>query len=256
MNHTTDRGLSAHLLRTLIALSLLGSASYSQASNPVVNYCSELLSSAISKIQTAFRLDYPRTVLTTEPRYNNSSEDRILYEDISFIETNRSPETIIKLHRKSGEKYLSLTYLKNKKILDAGCGSTGFFVKNLNALGVDAYGIDIALNDSVISPKLSKQDMTHTWYNDEEFDVVVSTYSLLSYVTFAQIEKPLALALFDNALKELTRITRVGGVILIADLVTKHMRLNELLRDTKSLKLISETTNELSRKAIILKRIK
>ncbi|MEQ1664438.1 MAG: class I SAM-dependent methyltransferase [Bdellovibrionales bacterium] len=256
MKFSTRRGLSAHLLRLLIVLQLVLITSHLHAGNRLVDYCSSLLSSAKSKIQTAFRLDYPRTILTTEPRYNNSSEDRILYEDIPIIETNRSPETILKLHRKSGEKYLSLTYLKNKKILDAGCGSTGFFVKNLNALGVDAYGIDIALNDSVISPKLSKQDMTHTWYNDKEFDVVVSTYSLLSYVTFAQIEKPIALALFNNALKELTRITRVGGVILIADLVTKHMRLNELLRDTDSLKLISETTNELSRKAIILKRIK
>jgi ubiquinone/menaquinone biosynthesis C-methylase UbiE len=98
--------------------------------------------------------------------------------------------------------------------------------------------------------------MLHTSFNDEEFDVVISTYSLYSYLSFLRFENGAAQILFDNGLKELSRITRVGGVILLADISTKHINLTELLKNTQSLKLISETTNELSRKAIILKRIK
>jgi 2-polyprenyl-3-methyl-5-hydroxy-6-metoxy-1,4-benzoquinol methylase len=255
MKNTTDRRLTAQLLRMLVALSLLASSSYSQASNPI-DYCAELLSSAKSKIQTALRLDLPRTVLKEPPHYSSSTEPSLIYEDIPFAETNRRPEVILSLHKSAGEEYLALSYLKNKKILDAGCGSDGYFVKNLIAQGIDAYGIDIALLDSVTSTRLSKQDMLHTSFNDEEFDVVISTYSLYSYLSFLRFENGAAQILFDNGLKELSRITRVGGVILLADISTKHINLTELLKNTQSLKLISETTNELSRKAIILKRIK
>lgn len=83
-------------------------------------------------------------------------------------------------------------FLNPKTCLDVGCG-TGYLVKWLRFLGVDAYGVEVsqaALNlakDSV-RPYLKKGDILKLPYENKEFDLVL-TFDVLEYLEKSKIAK-------------------------------------------------------------------
>lgn len=114
------------------------------------------------------------------------------------------------------ESMLSLDFLRNKKILDAGTGG-GKLVFDLSKLGMNVVGIDLALTlEQANSPDLFTQaDMTEIPFPDGTFDIVFSTYSLFYYRSFRNHDPRLDV-LVDKALQELARVMKPGAVALIS----------------------------------------
>lgn len=83
-------------------------------------------------------------------------------------------------------------WLKPKKCLDVGCG-TGYLVKYLRKLGIDAYGVEISqhaldLAPDEVKPFLSKADIVNLPFEDNSFDVVI-TFDVLEHLERSKIKK-------------------------------------------------------------------
>lgn len=93
-------------------------------------------------------------------------------------------------------------FLKPKNCLDVGCG-TGYLVKFLRRLGIDAYGLEISsqaleLADDEVKPFLKKGDIVKIPYPDNKFDLVI-TYDVLEHLERSKIRK---------AVRETVRVSR------------------------------------------------
>ncbi len=83
-------------------------------------------------------------------------------------------------------------FINPKTCLDVGCG-TGYLVKWMRFLGINAYGVEVsqaALNlakDSV-RPYLEKGDILKLPYTDKEFDLVL-TFDVLEHIEKSKIER-------------------------------------------------------------------
>lgn len=142
---------------------------------------------------------------------NNSSDSstvvsRANMKDQFYLITNRGitngnfEEPLLNIY---GPTLLNVDELKGTKVLDAGTGR-GLFVKELDAHGVDAIGIDLVLSpEQVADPRLFKKaDMLRTGFADGSFDYIYSTWSLFSYELNKSPE------LLQRALREFHRICK------------------------------------------------
>ena len=100
-----------------------------------------------------------------------------------------------------------LDMLQNKRVLDVGVGKSSF-VSVLRQKGIEAYGLDISLQEEFKSHDYySECPANETKYPDSYFDVIISTRSVIDYeYRDAKIVK--------STLKELLRILRPGGSLL------------------------------------------
>jgi SAM-dependent methyltransferase len=95
------------------------------------------------------------------------------------------------------------------RVLDIGAGQTATLVQELRAQGIEAFGLDLRLDPSVLSlPYLREGDMLQLPYENASFDVVISFHSVLA----PQYEGE-NLVLVTQALREMQRVVRPGGVI-------------------------------------------
>ena len=109
-----------------------------------------------------------------------------------------------------------------------------------------------AKRGDVIEIKTLMSHIMDTGFPDEEFDVVVSTFSLLTYASWDMFETRSVL-IFQAGLKELLRTTKVGGVILLAPIKVSKFPLAMLLGDA-NVEIISSPGGET--RSLVLKRLK
>jgi ubiquinone/menaquinone biosynthesis C-methylase UbiE len=117
---------------------------------------------------------------------------------------------------KKYESELVLDLLKpgcGEKILDAGCG-TGVFTFDLLSAGADVIGLDLSL------PMLKKAGEKFKGYS---FEMVLGNIASLPFPegSFDKVVSVTALEFVENgtgALRELSRVTRKGGCIVVATL--------------------------------------
>lgn len=107
---------------------------------------------------------------------------------------------------------------ESDKVLDAGCGS-GIFTSILKELtGADIIGMDFSIRHLEIMRKKNNPvvpvagDVIALPFKSHSFDKVVC-YSVLQFVESWQ-----------DAAKELTRVTKKGGIVLLGDLPDRSKR--------------------------------
>ncbi|MBM3244625.1 MAG: class I SAM-dependent methyltransferase [Candidatus Omnitrophica bacterium] len=109
----------------------------------------------------------------------------------------------------------AIEILRGKRIIDLGCGKNGFLVHALrNSYGLDAYGVDLDLEENVAYPYLSKGDMTNlSRLTDKEFDIVISILTLCTEVfewnnnnRYRSEEE-----FYDATAKEIKRVLKSNG---------------------------------------------
>lgn len=97
-------------------------------------------------------------------------------------------------------------YLKGKDVLEIGCG-TGLILERAAEISKTALGIDIS--EGMLKHALDRglegvlADVTHLPFADESFDLVYS------FKVLAHVED------IDRALKEMARVTRPGGILVL-----------------------------------------
>jgi ubiquinone/menaquinone biosynthesis C-methylase UbiE len=115
---------------------------------------------------------------------------------------------------------LSKKYFKNKSILDAGCGNSGYFqiaMKSLLASKITCLDIGVdwipELKNVISSYNLSQDSFEYVEgsicklpFADESFDFVVSNGVIMHLETLDHCV---------NALRELTRVTKKGGYLYV-----------------------------------------
>lgn len=115
-----------------------------------------------------------------------------------------------------GDKDQRYVFIKNNigdndKVLEVGCGKGRY----INRLNCDRYACDIADASKYINGKFSIGSCLRLPYDDNSFDVVFSS-EVLEHSIFP-----------DNAVKELIRVARPGGKVLIID-KDKKVKFTEL----------------------------
>jgi len=96
-----------------------------------------------------------------------------------------------------------------KRVCDVGCG-TGRYIKNLVEDIADIEIDAVDLSDNVMrginkNIKTKQGSLNHIPYNDELFDVTYSVEALEHAITI------------ENAVKEMIRVTKKGGKVIIID---------------------------------------
>ncbi|HOK79340.1 MAG TPA: methyltransferase domain-containing protein [bacterium] len=113
-------------------------------------------------------------------------------------------------------QYIKKNFGSRKKILDAGCG-TGLLTMHLLQAGFDVYGIDISqemakIAENRLPGRIVCACIKNIPFPAESFDgvICVATLHHLNHIEFR------------HALKEMVRVLKVGGRLLIWD----HNRIN------------------------------
>lgn len=165
------------------------------------------------------RVDFPIPEMSANKEYflGNARKDRcitvrriindIIEKDTIYPQTDRDLRRILKL---LPQKHVDLESLKHKTVLDAGCGE-GSFVLDLRAHDIEAYGLDIKLNDK--QRELSffiEADMTDTKLKASRFDVIYSIFTI-----FSDFYEGKDASLVEKALVEFYRILKPGGEIIL-----------------------------------------
>jgi SAM-dependent methyltransferase len=217
----------------LIYLSVfLTAAGQSWAQPNVFEICRKAMGAVVSATDTG-------ALKTVLPLANTHSID-VEYENISFGRSDRTPESVVSIHGTPAQKFLNKTYLADKKILDAGCGGEGFFVRNLRAQGIEATGIDLIIDYKGAEEYLFARDMLDNKFPDKNFDVVISTYSLASYLTMRRFGPPENLLhKFQDMLSEMIRVTKVGGLVLLAPIDFEIYTLEQMLVKAAGVEIVS-----------------
>ena len=140
---------------------------------------------------------------------------------LDLIKKTRDDYNKISTHFSSTRKYNwpevadaieGLGIKKDDKVLDLGCGNGRLF-EALEKYDIDYYGLDISEELVKIAKKTYPKgnfiasDLLKTPYKDNEFDVIVSI-ATLHHIPSKKLRR--------EALKEVYRITKQGGKILIS----------------------------------------
>jgi SAM-dependent methyltransferase len=173
-------------------------------------------------------VNYPHGVSVEEQVSWFGAKRRIVvtYPDGSQVDFNRTNRTLSQLHGDQfyPEQFLLPAYLKGKKVLDFGCAD-GRVVEDFRREGIDAHGLDIYIRPADRKkPYLAMADGGKTALPSETFDVVMSTWSAFSYLTF-EASKGHAGAEESAAeiLGEMIRLTKVGGVIRLSPVMYRRV---------------------------------
>lgn len=131
--------------------------------------------------------------------YNEISD--IWASKINNSETNKRLKVVF-------EELLSKKDLQNKKFLEVGCG-LGYFSNKASKLGAKVTGIDIGPKLVAMNKKLTPSGQflvssaSKLPFKDNTFDIVLSTEVI------EHVDKQ------KEALKEMTRVLKKGGVLVI-----------------------------------------
>ena len=98
--------------------------------------------------------------------------------------------------------FLIKIFINPKNCLDIGCG-TGYLVKALRKLGIDAYGMEISKDALILAPEevrpfLKKGDIVKIPYKKNTFDLVL-TFDVMEHIEESKIKR---------ALRETVRVAR------------------------------------------------
>lgn len=169
----------------------------------------------------------------TEPfsRYDIGCGRIRSYTGDTFAPTNRGLKKLVKNGFYPKEFFKDI---KNKKVLDIGCGG-GKFVLNLYKRGAKAFGIDIASYPQFKKhPKLFKvADAINTGFADKTFDQIYSSWSIFTFSSNC-------LNLKEIVLIEAKRILKTGGKIRLA--VVNPDEIQSLVRKVGGLKVSCDET--------------
>jgi SAM-dependent methyltransferase len=135
---------------------------------------------------------------------------------VTYRRTNRDIRNIRLYYN---PQLLDIPKLVGKKVLDAGMGD-GQFVLDLRQQGVDAYGLDLVLNDEQRNDQRKiffEADMGFTPFEQHSFDGIYSTWSVFSY------EQDNYKAV-NRIIEEFWRILKPGGFVHIAPVRSLGMR--------------------------------
>jgi ubiquinone/menaquinone biosynthesis C-methylase UbiE len=137
-------------------------------------------------------------------------------ELILYIVTGRTFDEIASIYgpylfkRADKRTYSSLllNFLRGKKVLDVGMGNSTF-VSTLRENGVEAYGLDIELDEKFSSKDhYFKASINDTKLPDQSYDVIFSTVSVMdSYEGNNR-------TMVESTLRELLRILKPDGTLL------------------------------------------
>lgn len=133
------------------------------------------------------------------------------YEENSAVSFN------IQTHRFEGIlARLNLENLRGRRVLDAGCGE-GAAVTEMQGLGIEAMGVDFALSaEQRQQSHFLQRDIRNTGLPDGHFDVTFSSFSVFHYGETREFQR--------EALRELVRVTRPGGMIFLVQTFTRAKR--------------------------------
>lgn len=109
--------------------------------------------------------------------------------------------------------------VKNKAVLDAGCG-TGKYINKLSPFTKKICGVDVSKDQlKIASTKLGKNvklicsDLENLMFKDETFDVIYLTWALST----VNSNKKDSNAKKDNVLTELLRVLKKNGKLIIVE---------------------------------------
>lgn len=195
-------------------------------------------------------LGRPPLVIETQMSTPGGVSSCIVNDGILFARTDRPWERVLMSHIHGARTLLDFAALNGKKVLDAGCGKMGTFVRELREHGVDAVGIDLNVEDSVDRAFLHNGDILAMDFADQTFDVIISTWSLLSYLP--RIRSDARLVKFKQALRELIRTTKIGGVILVGEISMSRYSFGELMSGVEGVEFLTNQRHQ----AIGLRRVR
>lgn len=134
--------------------------------------------------------------------------------DFSAIEVTSGTNVITYARTERGLEQLSASYSDGissylgKKVLDVGTGN-GATVRQLRKMGINAFGLDIHLNQNQKQSALFiESSIDQTTLAPSQFDLILSSFSAMYY-------RKADLNFLHLALVELSRILKVGGEIRI-----------------------------------------
>lgn len=106
-------------------------------------------------------------------------------------------------------------YIKDKKVLEAGCG-TGLILQRISKLASEHHGIDISEGMLLLAKEkglnVKQASVTEMPFEDNYFDVVCS-FKVLPHVENIR-----------QAIKEMNRVTKPGGVLILEFYNTMSLR--------------------------------
>tara|TARA_B110001454_G_C12587594_1_gene378790 strand:- start:59 stop:781 length:723 start_codon:yes stop_codon:yes gene_type:complete len=173
----------------------------------------------------------------------------------TYALTDHPIETILSDHGLTKDNFNSLV---RGNVLDAGTGGGGL-VSFLSKAGFNVHGIDLVLRDfQIAKPDLfSKQDMTELKFDSESFDTILSTWSVLSYESdkiYRNSTHSKTLSL--DVLRELKRVLKVGGIILISPL-SSFSGFEQIVQEIGGLEIIRKiSVPNMRANAVVIQKLK
>lgn len=167
----------------------------------------------------------------------NQLEERIFSPTgVKYVQTRRSIAELI-YEGTYPQSFFEPSDLQGKRVLDVGTGG-GRFVLEMNDLGANALGIDIASHPNhAKNPELFKiADASDTKLPEKSFDQIYSSWSIFTYG-----EK------LDFKLKVLTELKRVlkdGGKIRLGNVIISDIK--KIARKIGGLKVSGSSKNNFS----------
>lgn len=178
--------------------------------------------------------------------------------DILASEYDTMPNVVI--DSEENDFYKLIGNVKNKKILDVGCG-TGRYSIPLAKKGAEVEGIDISpgmlrkarrkVKRKNLKIKFKKSGMTNLPYEDNSFDLVISSLAIDHVKDF------------DKAIKEMTRVCKNKGHIIISTIHPSIYYKKAQFETTKRMivinkypRSIAEFVETLNKNGALIKKIK
>jgi SAM-dependent methyltransferase len=138
---------------------------------------------------------------------------------------------------------------RGRKVADVGMGG-GRAVIELRRMGVDAYGLDILLTEEQKTrPYFHQCDTLHTGRPDGEFDAVIMNLSVFSYHATRKGESSYQYGL--DIMKELVRITRLGGKIILGEVQIRDIQ--DLVKELDGVAIVDHSRSSGERWVVLTK---
>jgi len=155
-------------------------------------------------------LEIIENIKTNWPSYGQKEEDfeEIIKKERTIPSTGRTEKEIAECYNLKVEEFEEL--LKNKKVLDFGCGESGLS-KELNSKEIDTDIISVDIEKESLMKSEAKNSVQGSGdylpFSDEKFNLILATYSL-PYWSGSE-------DMVEKNFKELLRVLKKDGMLYI-----------------------------------------